>query len=45
LLPGQGGFCGILVSHPAHDVADLDLHDITAAQLAVDGKIEQRPIP
>ena len=30
---------------PAHDVSDFDLHDITAAQLAVDGKIEQRPIP
>ncbi len=27
-----------------HEVADLHLHDVTATQLAVDGKIKQGPV-
>src|SRR5262249_47544289 len=33
-------------SHPAaaHEFADPDLHDVAATQLAVDGKVEKRPV-
>jgi hypothetical protein len=30
---------------PGQEIADLDLHQIAASQLAVDREVEQRPVP
>jgi hypothetical protein len=30
---------------PRYEITDLQLHEVTAAQLAVYGEVEQRPIP